>query len=259
MEALLRLDMDDKLTIAIIPARGGSKRLPGKNIKPFFGHPLIAYTISAALRSNLFHKVIVSTDSPEIGEIGQWYGAEYLPRPKELATDKASLIDVALHTIESLEQQNFRLNSLCQLMPNCPLRRSEDIVEQFSIFENQQRLFQISTIPYRGVYPHWALAQDSKGRGRWVFGSGNLVPSQDLETVYCPTGAIWWVRVNAFRKQRAFYGDPFHLCLMDANRGLDIDRMDELELGELLVQGLWERDKVFPLEPVEKLSFLEEK
>ncbi len=242
--------MAKPILIAIIPARGGSKRLPKKNFRSFLGHPMLAYTVSAALNSKLFEMVIVSTDDPIIGRIAEWYGAEYLPRPQELATDQASLVDVGLHVLEVLSAQGIEVDALCQLMPNCPLRRSEDIVEHYSLFENNHRHFQISVVPYRGVYPHWALVMDDGQKGRWLFGDKFLVPSQELGVVYCPTGAIWWARVSDFLEQRSFYGDPFHLAPMDGNRGLDIDRAEELELADILVRGLRERDGILPLEPI---------
>ncbi|MFZ0294703.1 MAG: hypothetical protein WAL52_13945, partial [Candidatus Sulfotelmatobacter sp.] len=83
--------------LAIIPARGGSKRLPGKNLSAFFGHPMMAYGISAAVNSGLFEKVVVSSDDAEIGRVGQWYGAEFIERPAELATDTAKSIDAVTH------------------------------------------------------------------------------------------------------------------------------------------------------------------
>ncbi|MEM7034982.1 MAG: acylneuraminate cytidylyltransferase family protein, partial [Chloroflexota bacterium] len=218
-----------KNRVAIIPARGGSKRLPGKNIKPFFGHPMLAYAISAAFNSGLFTKVVVSTDDPQIGEVAKWYGADYLPRPAKFATDNAGLPEVSLHLLETYKKQSFQFDALCQLMPNCPLRRSDDIVALNQQFETNKRHFQISVIPYRGVYPHWALLTDETGQGQWLFGD-YLVPSQQLETVSCPTGAIWWVTVPEFLEQQAFYGTPFHLALMDGNRGMDIDDAEELEL-----------------------------
>ncbi|MBV6624164.1 MAG: acylneuraminate cytidylyltransferase family protein [Rivularia sp. (in: Bacteria)] len=250
--------MENQSLIAIIPARGGSKRLSRKNILPFFGHPLIAYTVTAAINSKLFEKIFVSTDDPLIGRIGEWYGAEYLARPSELATDDANLIDVAIHLLNTLTDKGAKIGALCQLMPNCPLRCSQDIVEQYKLFERTQRSFQISVIEYRGVYPHWALKNDEFGKGDWLFGSEYLVPSQQFSKVYCPTGAIWWSRVGDFKSQKAFYGNPFHLAPMDANRGIDIDRLDELELAEVLTLGLWERDKVSPLEPITKEPFPEE-
>jgi CMP-N-acetylneuraminic acid synthetase len=244
--------------IALIPARAGSKRIPNKNVRSFFGHPMLAYTVAAALNSRLFQRVIVSTDEPLIGRVAEWYGAEYLHRPAELARDDTSLVDVGLHALETLESQDMKADALCQLMPNCPLRRSADILNHYNLFESNRRCFQISVVSYRSVYPHWALVADDARKGHWVFGSQYLVNSQQLDRVYCPTGAIWWVRVADFILQRAFYGDPFHLAVMDANRGVDIDHPEDLAYAEILTLGLQQRDRESPLEPIDKERFPEE-
>ncbi len=194
--------------------------------------------------------MIVSTDDPQIGRVAEWYGAEYFPRPPELATDEATLVDVGLNVLDRLSAEGMQVDAVCQLMPNCPLRRKEDIVEHFHLFEEGNRRFQISVVPYRGVYPQWAIGADSQMQGQWVFGSKYLVMSQHLNIVYCPTGVIWWVNATDFREQRAFYGNPFHIAPIDANRGIDIDRMDELELAEILVHGLTQRNGVSPLETI---------
>ena len=244
--------------IAVIPARGGSKRVPHKNIRAFWGHPLIAYSIGSALNSKLFSRVIVSTDDPLTGRIAEWYGAEYLARPTELAADSASLVDVALHALDSLADRNGRMpKALCQLMPNCPLRRHEDIVWLYEAFERNDRRFQISVVPYRGCYPQWAVVGDEEGEGSWAFGAEHLSSSQKLAKTYCPTGAVWWVSVPDFLAQKAFYGTPFHIEPMDADRGLDIDREEELELADLLVRGLRDRDGSSPLETVAREPFPE--
>lgn len=250
------MTINNQFLIALIPARGGSKRIPGKNIYPFFGHPMLAYTIAAALRSGLFDRVIVTTDDPFIGKVAEWYGAEYLARPEELATDEASLVDVELHALKTVGSQGAKVDIICQLMPNCPLRRSDDIIEHYRLFEANRRLFQISVVPYRVVYPHWALTMDDEGKGNWLFGPTHNTLSQHLKKAYCPTGAIWWARASAFVSQRAFYGDPFHLAVMDANRGVDLDCMEDVEFADVLVRGLWQRDEKSPLEPVDSKPFI---
>jgi CMP-N-acetylneuraminic acid synthetase len=241
--------------IAIIPARGGSRRLPGKNIQSFFGHPMLAYSLSAALHSGLFAEVIVSSDDPGIGRIAEGYGAVFMLRPPELASDTAQLVDVARHVLEVLRIRGIEPDAICQCMPNCPLVRSQDIVEHWNIFKDAERRFQISVVPYRGVYPHWAVGSDDRHEGRWLFGERYLVRSQELSQTFCPTGAIWWARTSDFLAQNAFYGSPFHLAPMDANRGIDIDDEEDLKLAELLVHGLAARDGKSPLEPVHQNTF----
>jgi CMP-N-acetylneuraminic acid synthetase len=241
--------------IAIIPARGGSKRLPGKNVRPFFGHPMLAYSVSAALNSRLFAKVIVSSDDHAIGRIAEWYGATFMLRPPELANDTAQLVDVARHILDVLRSRAIEPEAICQCMPNCPLVRSKDIVDHWRIFNDRERCFQISVIPYRGVYPQWAVTTDEERIGRWLFGERSLVRSQDLSPTFCPTGAIWWARTKEFLEQNAFYGSPFHVRPMDANRGIDIDDEEDLKLAELLVHGLTARDGISPLEPTNRDAY----
>ncbi len=216
---------------------------------------MLAYSVSAALNSDLFAEVIVSSDDPAIGRIAQWYGATFVLRPPELASDSAQLVDVARHVLDVLRSRGLEPEAICQCMPNCPLVRSADIVEHCRMFNSGERLFQISVIPYRGVYPHWAVVTDEQQRGGWLFANPSSVRSQDLPSTFCPTGAIWWARTKDFLAQNAFYGSPFHLAPMDPNRGIDIDDEEDLKLAELLVHGLTVRDGGSPLEPARRQSY----
>jgi CMP-N-acetylneuraminic acid synthetase len=239
--------------IALIPARGGSRRVPRKNVLPFFGHPMIAYAIAAARNSGLFSRVVVSTEDAEIASVAAAYGAHILKRPAPLADDQATTADVALHALAALRAEGVETPAICNLMPNCPLRRSSDIREHFTRFQQEARLFQISAVEFRGVYPHWSLSVDQQQRGAWFFES-NLRRSQDLPALVCPTGAIWWARGPALEEQKQFYGTPFHVEVMDANRGIDIDTVEDLAFADLLVRGLRDRDGADPLEPIDPIE-----
>jgi len=216
---------------------------------------MLAYSISAALNSGLFDEVIVSSDDHAICRMAEWYGAKSVMRPPSLADDAAGLVDVAKHVLGVLRDRGIEPEAICQCMPNCPLVRSADIADHWLLFRNHRRLFQISVVPYRGVYPHWALISNGDQQGRWLYGDRCLVRSQELSKTFCPTGAIWWARTKGFLEQSAFYGSPFHLAPMDANRGIDIDSEEDLRLAELLVHGLSARDGVSPLEPVTRNAF----
>jgi pseudaminic acid cytidylyltransferase len=242
--------------LCLIPARGGSKRLPGKNIRPFFGHPLLAYSIAAAQNSGLFAKVVVSTDDPDIGRIAEWYGADYLARPAELASDQSDLVEVGLHAIDSMNRQGMPCSELCVLMPVCPLRRSEDVAAHYQLFRSGERSFQISVVSYRCVRPQWALSADPGGKGNWFFGPDYLVRSQELEDAWCPSGAVWWVRVGGLLEQKTYYGNPFHVAPIDANRGIDVDTPADMEFAEIVVRGLWQRNGASPLEPIAKEPYI---
>jgi CMP-N-acetylneuraminic acid synthetase len=161
--------------------------------------------------------------------------------------------DATLHAITQVLAAGDESEAFCQLMPNCPLRRSMDILEHWQAFSRAARKFQISAVAFRGVYPHWSLEMNDEGAGRWFFGD-NTVASQELRRLVCPTGAIWWARTRDFLEQRRFYGDPFHVQMMDANRGLDIDTSEDFELADLIVRGLRERDGENPLEPIMKMG-----
>jgi CMP-N-acetylneuraminic acid synthetase len=241
--------------VAVIPARGGSKRLPGKNLLSFFGHPMMAYGVSAAANSGLFEKVIVSSDDAEIGRVAQWYGAEFIERPPELATDTAKSIDAITHVLKRLAATGSRPETLCQVLPNCPLVTSGDLIEHGRLFQEAGRLFQISVVTYRSVYPEWAIVEDERGLGRWRFGPEFLVRSQELARSFCPTGAVWWAKCADLLAQNTFYGSPYHLAEIDANRGVDIDDEEDLRLAELLVLGLSARDSRSPLEPMKESYF----
>ena len=242
--------------IAIIPARGGSKRIPRKNLVSFFGHPMMAYGVTAAVNSGLFQKVILSSDDEEIGKVGEWYGAEFVKRPPDLATDAAKSIDAVTHVLRTLKDQGVRTDHICQVLPNCPLVTSTDIVEHWNLFRSSDRAFQISVVTYRCVYPEWAIAADADGQGQWLWGSQFLTRSQELSRTFCPTGAVWWARRSDLVAQNTFYGSPFHLAQIDPNRGVDIDDEEDLSLAELVVLGLQMKNGRSPLEDM-KQSYLQ--
>lgn len=215
----------------------------------------MAYGVSAAVNSGLFQQVFVSSDDLEIGRVAEWYGAEFVERPPELATDTAKSIDAVTHVLGIATQKGIRAEFLCQILPNCPLVTSADVIEHWNSFRSENRLFQISVVNYRCVYPEWALVADGEGRGRWFWGTEFLRRSQDLSRATCPTGAAWFARCEDLIAQNTFYGLPFHLKLIDSNRGVDIDDEEDLNLADLLVHGLTTRDGRSPLEKM-KQSYL---
>ncbi len=216
---------------------------------------MMAYGVSAAVNSGLFEQVIVSSDDPEIGRVAKWYGAEFIERPAELATDTAKSIDAVTHVLRTLAQRDQRPDYLCQIFPNCPLVTSADVVAHGKLFREGNRAFQISVVTYRCVYPEWAMVADAEGHGQWALGKEFVGRSQDCARTFCPTGAVWWARCADLLAQNTFYGSPFHLAEMDANRGVDIDDEEDLRLSELLVLGLTQRDGRSPLETPAQESY----
>jgi CMP-N-acetylneuraminic acid synthetase len=218
--------------LAIVLARGGSKRLPRKNILDFHGKPLLAWSVQAALQSGQFDRVLVSTDDPEIAEIGREFGAA-VPFLRDSAADdvtpssEATL--AALGQAERHWDENFDVVS--QLMANCPLRDATDVKAALQNFADRGAESQISCFRFGWMNPWWAVKLDGQGRPDYLFPEARIARSQDLPPLYCPSGALWTARVRALRAANTFYvpGHIFHeLSWMSA---MDIDDAEDLEMA----------------------------
>jgi len=219
-------------TIAVIPARGGSKRIPQKNIMDFMGKPMIAWTVEAAKKSNIFAKILVSTDCPETAEIAQQYGAD-VPFLRQHNYDDQSPVSSA--TISALQQAEeywqCSFDTVVQLMPNCPLRQESDIINSFNHFQNNQNTFQISCFKFGWMNPWWAFEKNSTGKPQPLFPHALKKRSQDLADLFCPTGSIWIAAKAALYKSATFYGKDYkHFCI-DQIAAIDIDDYDDLKMA----------------------------
>src|SRR5690554_6678516 len=180
--------------LAVIPARGGSKRLPRKNVMPLAGEPMIAHTIRAAVDSALFDLVVVSTDDEEIAAVAREFGAAVpFRRAAELADDHIFVSAVTLDTVRRLEQDGLRFGAVAQLMANCPLRDAADVIGSQHAFAATPHEAQVSVTKYGWLNPWWALQRDEQGNARPVFEEQLRKRSQDLPPLFCPTGAVWWM------------------------------------------------------------------
>lgn len=221
-------------TVAIIPARGGSKRLPRKNIRILDGQPLIAYTIHAALESGCFDRVCVSTDDEEIAEISRAHGAEIpFVRDASLADDVSPVSQVI---IDALQRIGGQTNVVAQLMPNCPFRNSDDIAGGFEAFNRGTAGTQLSVTSYGWLYPWWAHRQGDDGALVPLFPKALVTRSQDLERLLCPTGAIWWAKTDVLLKHGTFYAPGYSGFEIPWDRALDIDDEDDWKMAEALIQ-----------------------
>lgn len=221
--------------IAIIPARGGSKRIPRKNVIKFRGRPMIAWTIEAALQSGVFDAILVSTDDEEIAEIAREEGAD-VPFLREAHADDISPVSEAiisaLGQAESYYGKSF--GTVAQLMPNCPLRGVSEINEAWEYFQAKSHLFQISAFEYGWMNPWWAGTVKPDGQPDWLFPEERMNRSQDLPRLYCPTGAIWIADAKALITERTFYGPGHVLCPMTWQTAIDIDDFNDLKMAETL-------------------------
>ena len=227
--------MVKKKHLAIIPARGGSKRIPNKNIIPFCGKPLIAWTIEAAIKSNLFDRIIVSTDSKEIAKTAISFGAEVPIYRTEKADDYSSISEATIFTllqIENLEEYSH----VTQLMAVCPLRDERDIINAFNNFSEKKNKFQLSCFKFGFMNPWWSFEKEEDGSPTRIF-NDTMIRSQDLPELYCPTGAIWIAEIKELLKERSFYGVNHKFWEISWKNGIDIDNYDDLELAELIAKS----------------------
>lgn len=221
--------------IALIPARGGSKGLPGKNIRPLNGKPLIAYAIEAALKAKHIDRVIISTDDDEIARVSVQYGAE-LPfmRPAELASDTAMAIDNYIYTIERLENEGGKsIDSFVVLQPTSPLRIAADIDGAIEMFEQNKA---DSVISYcQEAHPvTWHKYLDNQGRFVDIF-DANIKNRQDNRVSYYPNGAVYVFRTSMIR-ERKYYTDKSYAYVMPRTRSVDIDFIEDFEYAEFLLK-----------------------
>lgn len=221
--------------IAIIPARGGSKGLPGKNVRPLNGKPLIAYAIEAALNSKHIDRIIISTDDEEIARIAVEYGAE-LPfmRPAELASDTSLAIDNYIYTIGRLEKEGRKaIDSFVVLQPTSPLRIAEDIDGAIELFEQNKA---DSVISYcQEAHPiTWHKYLDEECRFVDIFDT-NIKNRQDNRVSFYPNGAVY-VFKTALIRDRKYYTDKSYAYIMPRSRSVDIDFIEDFEYAEFLLR-----------------------
>jgi CMP-N-acetylneuraminic acid synthetase len=228
-------DMERRL--AIIPARGGSKRVPRKNIRSLLDKPLIAYTIDAALESDLFERVIVSTDSEEIARISTTAGAEVpFLRGNELADDVTPVSLATVDALERLDPAGTQYVHVVQLMANCPLRTARDICSSYDQFVATGSASQISLTKFGWQNPWWAMRLSEDFELKALFESQVTQRSQDLPDLFCPTGAVWWARTDVLRRERTFHISGRTGWEIPWYRGIDIDTEDDWLMAETLLR-----------------------
>ena len=224
------------MNIIIIPARGGSKRIPRKNIKEFKGKPIIERTINSVKDLNCFNKIVVSTDDNEIASISMASGAEVpFRRPKNLAGDFISTREVILHAIQWLESKDLKLDYVCCLYPTCPLLESKYLVESLKLLSKcKSNVYVFSA----GVYSHpiqRAFYIDENEMSKMFFPENNLKRTQDLDTAYYDLGQFYIASSQTWKnKKNIFEGSkPFIIPRWEA---IDIDTNDDWKMAELIYE-----------------------
>ncbi|MEV9529127.1 pseudaminic acid cytidylyltransferase, partial [Aliarcobacter butzleri] len=183
-------------SVAIIPARGGSKRIPKKNIKNFHGKPLIAYSIEVALKSKLFDKVVVSTDDEEIGKIAKEFGAEVpFLRPKELSDDFTGTGAVINHAINFLKEQGENIDFVCTIYATAPLLQEKYLIKAYERLKdsNAKNAFSCTSMPFP-IQRTFKITSDERCEMFWP--ENFMKRSQDLEEAFQDAGQFYWTNLN---------------------------------------------------------------
>ena len=225
------------MNIAIIPARGGSKRIPRKNIKEFAGLPIIAHSIKAALECGLFDKIIVSTDDEEIAQVARSFGAEVpFMRPKELSDDHTATIPVIAHAIQTL-QNDYVIDNVCCIYATAPFIRSSDLLDAYNalITHNKQYAFPVTTFPFpiqRGV------KRDENGNIEMFNPQHFATRSQDLQEAYHDVGQFYWGRADAWLEGKPIFSDAATTIVLPRHLVQDIDTPEDWIRAELMYKVL---------------------
>ena len=223
------------MTLAVIPARSGSKRLPRKNIKEFLGKPMIVWTILAAIESNVFDRIIVSTDSEEIAEISRQNGADVpFLRPAELADDVTPTIPVIRHAIEWISSHGGNHDAVCCLYPAAPFISPYMIKRAYNVMKEQPGGF---VFPVSQFHPpiQRALRMDSQGFVEMLDGKNQLVRTQDLEETYFDAGQFYWGHTETWISNDYIFTGMSRGIAVDRSEAVDIDTEEDWRLTEKLI------------------------
>ena len=233
--------MTRKLKIlCLIGARGGSRGIPGKNIRNFYGKPLIAYTIEQALSLKKYiDRIVVSTDDPEISRVAKQYGAEApFLRPKELASDKSNIGDAIIYTLNRLEkEEKYKPDYILLLQPTAPLRERGDIIKCIELIKNKKCDSVITVCPTNYLFfnlePDGKLCiiNDPKSKIR-------IKPNrQSVPATHTYNGLVYISRRESFLRYRNFLADNTYAVVCDAWRSVDLDSVEDWVLAEFLYKN----------------------
>lgn len=231
--------------LALIPARGGSKGLPRKNIIPLAGKPLIAWTIGQALKCNYINKLVVSTDDNEIAEVSKYYGAEVpFLRPKELAKDDSPTSETIKHAIEWFEKENEYFDILVLLEPTSPLRTKNDLNNAIELFcKNFDKVDSLVSIGKVHLENPYIMKNIEDGYVRPLIEKDTVFfQRQMLPEIYFPYGVVYISKINSFKERETFYQErtiPFYI---ERWQNYEIDDYYDLLCIEAILKSKLEED-----------------
>jgi pseudaminic acid cytidylyltransferase len=226
------------MRVAVIPARGGSKRIPGKNIRPFCGRPMIAWPISEAIRSGCFDQVIVSTDCPKIAEVACAHGASApFLRPADLSDDHTGTVPVIRHAVEWLQSQDREPDEVCCIYATAPFVQAGDIRRGLCEITSKDFDYAFSVTSY--AYPIQRALRLVDGGRLEMFWPENLNRrSQDLEEAYHDAGQFYWGRRSAWLAEAPIFAASSAPVVLPRHRVQDIDTEEDWERAEWLFRAM---------------------
>lgn len=229
--------INSKKTLAIIPARGGSKGLPGKNLRPLRGVPLIAWTIKRATESRYLDKVITSTDDAEIAQVAKEAGAEVpFIRPSELATDTATSADVIIHALDEMEARGNSFDYIALLEPTSPLRKPEDIdkgIEKLLASPEKDTLVSLGEVHLEHPMVMKKVEKDIVAPYADL---PSITQRQEADEAYFPYGVLYLSKVDSFRKSKTFYGDKTLPFFIERWQNYEIDDIVDFMVIEKIME-----------------------
>jgi pseudaminic acid cytidylyltransferase len=218
--------------LAIIPARGGSQRIPGKNIKDFLGKPIIAYSIETALKSGLFDEVMVSTDNKEIAEVAKRYGA-HVPfyRSQKNSDNFATTADVIEEVLNNYMSQGREFKLFCCIYPTAPMITSERIKEGYELLVNNNfdSVFPVT----RFGYPIFRALKIENSKASMIWPENLNKRSQDLMPAYHDAGQFYWMQAELLLKKKAIFTGNSGVIVLSETEVQDIDNEDDWKVAEM--------------------------
>ena len=231
--------INGKKILAIIPARGGSKGLPGKNIKEMLGKPLIAWSIEQGLNSKYIDRLIVSTDEQEIAEIAKKFGADVpFLRPKEIAIDEAKTIDVILHAINFVEKNHDLYEILVLLEPTSPLRETNDIdnaIEKLLKTKGAESIVGISKV--EGSHPDFLVSLENEFLRPYKNIDFRVLRRQEIEDLYFYEGSIYISYVSSLKERKNFYHENTLGYVVPKWKSYEVDDLSDFIIIEALLKA----------------------
>ena len=226
------------MRIAVIPARGGSKRIPRKNIKPFCGKPMIAWTIEAALKSECFDKIIVSTDDVEIAEIAREWGAEVpFMRPATLSDDYTGTIPVIHHAIDWLVQKGEKIDEVCCIYATAPFVTANDLRQGLDVLQREGCTYAFSVTSFPSPIQR-AIRITESNRVQMFNAEYFNTRSQDLEEAWHDAGQFYWGKASAWQQEKTLFSQDSAPVVIPRYRVQDIDTMEDWVRAEWLFKTM---------------------